>query len=173
RHQAGLGGARGGQRGVGADRDVRAQAAVVRLDPLQVQADDLDGRDFLARDHPRQVGDRGKGEFGVHRTRYCVVGSTAPSGRSSSVASRRSAALTAGRSASSSSTLHAKPATCAARRRVSTSNTSFIARSLTRYAGDRKAALVIGRRTAWLIVLIVLVALVAVGVAVFNFAPEI
>src|SRR5262249_58996396 len=95
------------------------------------------------------------------------------SGRSPSVGRRRRAASTAGRSASSSSTLHAKPATYAARRRVSTSNTSFIARSLTRYAGDRKAALVIGRRTAWLIVLIVLVALVAVGVAVFNFAPEI
>src|SRR5262245_29122090 len=127
----------------------------MRLDARQVKADDLDGWDLLPRDLPRQVRYRGKREVGGHRTRYCVVGSTAPSGSASSVASRRAAASTAGRSVSSSSAVHAKPATRAARRRVSTSNTSFIARSLTRYAGDRKAALLIGRRTAWLIAFIV------------------
>jgi hypothetical protein len=48
-----------------------------------------------------------------------------------------------------------------------------MARSLTRYAGDRKAALVIRRRTVWLIALLVFVTLASVSVAVLSFAPEI
>src|SRR5207244_5259680 len=78
-----------------------------------------------------------------------------------------------GRRIASSVSLHAKPATRAAPRSVARSNTASMARSLTRYAGDRKAALVIRRRTVWLIVLIVFVTLASVGVAVLSFAPEI
>src|SRR5439155_185253 len=74
---------------------------------------------------------------------------------------------------SSSSSVHVKPATRAAPRSVASSNTASMARSLSRYAGDRKAALVIRRRTVWLIALIVFVTLASVGVAVLSFAPEI
>src|SRR5919204_3295325 len=48
-----------------------------------------------------------------------------------------------------------------------------MARSLSRYAGNRKAAFVIRRRTIWLIALLVFVTLASVGVAVLAFAPEI
>src|SRR5437763_1378148 len=101
----------------------------------------------------------------------CSLPSTiAPASR---VAGSLSDAWIAGRRISSSGSLHAKPARRAAARSVSRSNTSSMARSLTRYAGDRKAALVIRRRTVWLIVLIVFVTLASVSVAVLSFAPEI
>src|SRR5262249_38524548 len=171
--QRGLGGLCRGHGGVAAHGEIGAQHAVVRGDSLEVHARHLDRRDLLARDHSRQVRDRGERQVRAHRIRYCVVGSTASSGRASSVASSRCAAATAGRSASSSSAVQTKPATRAARESVSASNTSPMARSLTRYAGDQKAALLIRRRTVWLIALIVLVALASVGAAVVAWAPEI
>src|SRR5439155_171814 len=171
--QRALRGARGGQGGLVAHGDVRAERRVQRRDPLQVHAHHLDRRHLLARDHSRQVGDRGEREVGAHRIRYCVVGSTASSGSVSRVARSRSEAWITGRRASSSSSVHVKPATRAAPRSVARSNTASMARSLSRYAGDRKAALVIRRRTVWLIALIVFVTLASVGVAVLSFAPEI
>src|SRR5436309_2370392 len=173
RRQRALRGARGGQGGLVAHGDVRAERRVQRRDPLQVHAHHLDRRHLLARDHSRQVGDGGEREVGAHRIRYCVVGSTASSGSVSRVARSRSEAWITGRRASSSSSVHVKPATRAAPRSVARSNTASMARSLSRYAGDRKAALVIRRRTVWLIALIVFVTLASVGVAVLSFAPEI
>src|SRR5262245_5288934 len=114
-YQVGLGGARRLQRGVGGDRDERANLGVERRDALEVRPDDLDRRDFLGGDHPPEVGHRRPDEIGHQSTRYCVVGSRSSRGRLSSRASESSSRSTAGRIGSSSASVHANPPAAAIR----------------------------------------------------------
>src|SRR4029450_9899382 len=115
RHQVCLGGPRRLQRGVGGDGDVGAKPGVERGDALEVSADDLHRRDFLGGDHLPEIGHGGPDEVGHQSTRYCVVGSRSSSGRLSRRKGASRSRSTAGRSGSSSASVHAKPPAAAMR----------------------------------------------------------